>query len=581
VDSIEEIKPLMRKHALLNAVKHDGSANKAAVIGKVLAERPELKAFVKDIEKTVASLVDEINLLTLSDQRKIVEENWPELLLEAKAREEKALPPLANVDKYPQIITRYAPNPDCVLHLGNVRAIVLSHDYARMYRGRFYLRFEDTDPRLKKPVLDFYDSIREDLVWLGCKWDKEFIQSDRLPIYYEYVEKLLGVGGAYVCTCSKEAFSKLLLSKQPCPCRNLTLPEQLDRWGKMLSGFYRQGEAIVRVKTDLTHPNPAVRDWPALRIIDSEKYPHPRVSRKYHLWPLYNLACGLDDHLMGITHIIRGKEHITNEVRQRYMYKHLGWEFPETIHYGRLKVVGADLSKSKIMRAFDEGVVKNFGDPRLATLMAIRKRGLSPDGLRKIVSEVGTKPADITLSWENIYALNRKIVDAIANRYFFVQNPILLQVSGLQKVFTSTPLLHPDYPERGCRQLEVKPTEGLAKLRISQSDMNLFEKGKVVRLMELFNVKIEDVKPNRIKAEFQSETYLDAKKLNAPLIHWLPEKENIRVSVVMPKAELAEGLGETGFANENVNNIIQMERFGFGRVDEKNNQHILVYYAHK
>ncbi len=96
----------------------------------------------------------------------------------------------------------------------------------------------------------------------------------------------------------------------------------------MLSGGYAEGQAVVRVKTDIEHPNPAVRDWPALRIIDTKKYPHPRVGSKYIVWPLYNLAAGLDDHLMGMTHIIRGKEHYTNMVRQKYMYQHLGLGIP-------------------------------------------------------------------------------------------------------------------------------------------------------------------------------------------------------------------------------------------------------------
>ena len=241
------------------------------------------------------------------------------------------------------------------LHLGSARAILLSHEYARIYNGKFILRFEDTDPKVKRPSLKFYDSIREDLKWLGCKVDEEYIQSDRLPIYYEYTEKLIGDGNAYVCECPAEEFHKITLAKQACPCRDLPASEQLERWHRMLDGGYKEGEAVVRVKTELDHPNPAVRDWPALRIIDTKKYPHPRVGSKYIVWPLYNLAAGLDDHLMGMTHIIRGKEHYTNMVRQKYMYKHLGWEYPQAIHYGRLKITGAFLSKSKIVAGVRDG----------------------------------------------------------------------------------------------------------------------------------------------------------------------------------------------------------------------------------
>src|SRR5207247_3486519 len=105
-----------------------------------------------------------------------------------------ALPPLPNTDKYAMIVTRFAPNPDFVLHLGSIRAIILSHDYARMYKGRFLLRFDDTDPRLKKSALEYYDLIREDVRWLECQWDAECTASDRIPVYYEHAERVLKSG---------------------------------------------------------------------------------------------------------------------------------------------------------------------------------------------------------------------------------------------------------------------------------------------------------------------------------------------------------------------------------------------------
>ena len=357
---------------------------------------------------------------------------WRRIGLKPKRKKKlkkNILPPLPNADKYKQIVTRFSPNPDCVLHLGSARAILLSHEYARMYNGKFILRFEDTDPKIKKPSLKFYDSIRQDLKWLGCKVDEEYIQSDRLPIYYEYTEKLIGDGNAYVCECPAEEFHKITLVKQACPCRDLPPSEQLERWHRMLEGGYQEGEAVVRVKTELDHPNPAIRDWPALRIIDTKKYPHPRVGSKYIVWPLYNLAAGLDDHLMGMTHIIRGKEHYTNMVRQKYMYQHLGWEYPEAIHYGRLKITGAALSKSKIVAGIKEGDFADFDDPRLGTFQALRKRGITPEAIKKMIIDVGIKPNDVTLSWENLYSYNRKILDATSNRYFFVAEPTELKVT--------------------------------------------------------------------------------------------------------------------------------------------------------
>jgi len=577
-----ELKELIRKIALLNAIRHDGKAQTGPVIGKLLGEKPELRTRAKEVASLVSNVVQEVNNLSLNEQKRIVEEKWPEALVKEKFEEEKRLPPLPNVDKYAQVVTRFSPNPDCVLHLGSARAIILCYEYARMYKGKFILRFEDTDPKLKRPVLKFYDRIREDLAWLGCKPDEEHIQSDRIPIYYEYAEKLLKEGNAYVCTCPPKLFREKVLASKPCECRNLPPQEHIARWQRMLEGDFKEGEAVVRVKTDLNHPNPAVRDWPALRVIDIEKYPHPRVGSKYHVWPLYNFACGIDDHLMGVTHIIRGKEHLTNMVRQEYMYKHLGWQYPEAIHYGRLKITGASLSKSKIVQGMREGLYKDWDDPRLATFAALRRRGIMPEAIKKLIIDVGPKTSDVVLSWENLYAYNRKILDPKTDRYFFVHNPIQLTVKDIPKTFKAKLRLHPDHPERGFREYAITPKRdgNSAALWISKNDMDALKAGKVIRLMGLFNIKIEKVKTYSAEASFISEPYEEARKVGAPLIHWIPIGADMPCQVVMPDATIAEGIAENLCKRLKPNDIIQFERFGFVRVDEINMK-LTAYYAHR
>ncbi|MGQ9542826.1 MAG: glutamate--tRNA ligase [Candidatus Bathyarchaeia archaeon] len=572
------MRELIRRHALSNAATHGGKADINAVVGKVLGERADLRQHAREIAILTSEVVEEVNRLTPEEQRKLLAK-WPSQPEPRKIEGLKTLPPLANAYKYSLIVTRFSPNPDCALHLGSVRAAVLSHDYARMYNGRFILRFEDTDPRLKKSALIFYDMIREDLVWLGCKWDSEFIQSDRLPIYYEYAERLIETGGAYVCICEPEIFKIRMLEMKPCDCRRLPPSEHILRWQRMVDGEYAEGEAVVRVKTDLTHPNPAVRDWPALRIIDTEKNPHPRVGSKYRVWPLYNFSTGVDDHLMGVTHIIRGKEHLTNMTRQLFMYNHLSWKYPETIHYGRLKVEEATLSKSKIIQMLNEGKVDGLDDPRLATLAALRRRGISPETLRRIIYDVGPRPVDATLSWENIYATNRKIVDPVANRYFFIKEPIELDVQGVAEPQTVRLLLNPNDPARGYRTFPITPREGTVKLLISRDDLELLRHGPV-RLMELFNIEVDDFRYGRVLARLHSPDYSEAKRLGLPLIHWLPIEENMRVMVVTPDASTISGLGECSLACEVPGRIVQLVRVGFGRVDSVEKGLVTIYYAH-
>jgi glutamyl-tRNA synthetase len=583
LENDKELRELVRKAVLLNALQHGGKAQAGAIIGRIIGEKQELKTKVKELTDLINEVVNEVNSLSIEEQKGLVEEKWPEALKKEKAaEEERRLPALPNADKYAQVVTRFSPNPDCVLHLGSARAIILSHEYTRMYKGKFILRFEDTDPKVKKPVLEFYERIREDLDWLGCRIDEEYIQSDRLPIYYEYTERLLREGNAYVCTCIPAQFRKKVLDSKPCNCRDLPVEEQLDRWKLMLEGGYTEGEAVVRVKTDLAHPNPAVRDWPALRVIDTKKYPHPRVGSKYRVWPLYNMAAGVDDHLMGVTHIIRGKEHLTNKVRQEYMYKHLGWKYPEAIHYGRLKITGAFLSKSKIVQGVRDRVYKGWDDPRLATFAALRKRGITPDAIKKMIVDVGPKTADVTLSWENLYAYNRKILDPQSDRYFFVSEPIELKVKHVPHVFKAKLPLHPEKPERGFREYTVTPKgeEETAIFGIAKRDADAAEVGKVIRLMGLFNVKIETKNADSLEASFASEAYEEARKTKAKLIHWILKGEEFPCQVIMPDATVNEGIVESACKKLKPNIVIQFERFGFVRVD-KNDAKLTAYYAHK
>ena len=270
-----------------------------------------------------------------------------------------------------------------------------------------------------------------------------------------------------------------------------------------------------------------------MRIIDTKKYPHPRVGSKYIVWPLYNLAAGLDDHLMGMTHIIRGKEHYTNMVRQKYMYQYLGWEYPEAIHYGRLKITGAALSKSKIVAGIKEGDFADFDDPRLGTFQALRKRGITPEAIKKMIIDVGIKPNDVTLSWENLYSYNRKILDATSNRYFFVAQPTELKVTGVPKAFQVKLPLHPEHPERGFREYTVVPDgdEKSVSLWISQKDAQTMEHEQTIRLMELFNIKIWRNPTTALPLSTQANPMKTYEKSKSNLFSGYPKAPNIQLKL--------------------------------------------------
>jgi glutamyl-tRNA synthetase len=524
------------------------------------------------VQRLVMGVVADVNSWPMERIMETVKQ-WPELFEAKKPEERKTMPPLRNVDKWPMVKVRFAPNPDGPLHLGSAESIIFSDEYAKMYKGHFILRFEDTSADVKPPIPQMYQWIQEDLKWLGVNVDEKYVQSDRLEIYYEYAEKILGMGQAYVCTCESEAYKALYMSKTPCPCRELSPEEHLRRWRMMLDGEYKRGEAVVRVKTDISHPNPAIRDWPALRISTRS---HPLQKKKYRVWPLYNFSCAVDDHLMGVSHVIRGKEHEVNSARQKYLYDHFGWQFPEVINVGRLGLEAGILSKSKIRAGVDAGLFSGWDDPRLGTLRALKRRGLQPETIREIMIQVGPKPINVMISWGNFAAANKKIIDSRSNRYFFVRDPVELKVKGVGETLHAKLPLHPDHPEKGFRQYTIEPEEGVCRFLLPSRDL-AEAKGKLIRLMGLVNVEVTKV-GKTAEAKFHSKEHQVAREKGAPFIHWVTEEKSVPAEVVMEDASVAIGRAESLVSGLSVDEMLQFERFGFVRVDSK--EPLRFYYAH-
>ncbi len=570
---LDKIRASATKYAVYNASQYGGKANLGSVMGRIFAEYPDAKANAREVQRLVEDVVAEVNVWPMEKIMETVKQ-WPELAEgQKKVEEKKAMPPLKNVDKWPMVKVRFAPNPDGPLHLGSAESIILSDEYAKMYKGHFILRFEDTSADVKPPIPQMYEWIPEDLAWLGVKIDERYIQSERLPIYYEWAEKALAMGVAYVCTCESEEYKRLYMAKTACTCRGLEPEEHLKRWTMMLEGKYKRGDAVVRVKTDITHPNPAIRDWPALRISTRS---HPIQKRRYKVWPLYNFSCAIDDHLMGISHVIRGKEHEVNSARQKYLYDHFGWQFPEVINVGRLGLEAGILSKSKIRAGVDAGTYLGWDDPRLGTLRALRRRGIQPDAIREIMVQVGPKPINVMISWGNFAAANKKIIDPKSNRYFFVRDPVEVWVKDVQQTLKAKLPLHPDHPERGYREYTIEPVNGVCRFLMPSKDL-ADAKGKIIRLMGLVNVDVAKI-GKTVEAKFNSVEHGIARAKGASFVHWVTEENSTSAEVVMDDASIAIGRVEKLVEALNVDDMLQFERFGFVRVDQR--EPFRFYYAH-
>ncbi len=428
--------------ALQNAVKHGGVPQAGAVIGMVMGAHPELRSRAKEVSPLAKEAIADVAILSAEERIVKLKELAPEMYdsIFEKHEHKKVLPDLEGSEN--GVVMRFAPNPSGPLHIGHARAAALNDVYVKQCGGRYILRIEDTDPKRVDP--EAYEMVKEDIKWLGLGITETVTQSDRLSIYYDLCDQLIRKGGAYVCTCDNEHFKELKQAKTACPHRDQSVEVNHDLWKKMLDHGFKEGEASVRIKTDLSHPDPAMRDFPAFRTLDSP--PHPKV--KAHVYPLMNFSVVADDHLLGVTHVIRGKDHIANTRRQRYIYDHFGWKVPVYRHYGRMGIEGVVLSTSQMRLGINEGTYCGWDDIRLGTLRALARRGISPEAVKNAMIAIGIGDVDISFSWDNLYAENRKIVDPVANRYFFVPDPVEITIHGAP-AHEAHAMLHPSDPARG------------------------------------------------------------------------------------------------------------------------------------
>lgn len=542
-----DLEQVIRKYALQNAIQFEGKATMGAVLGKVMAENAELRPNAKEISGLSKSIVDEVNKMSIEEQRTALEKLAPELLVKEVKHREIGLPDLKGVTG--EVRMRMAPNPSGPLHVGHSRMAILNDEYVKRYGGICYNRFEDTDPARIDPT--GYDTIPQDFEWLGVTIDRTIIQSERFEIYYDIAKKLLEMGKAYVCTCKPDDWRELKNHKRPCPHREQPLSEQMARWDKMFDGSYNPEEASLMVKTDLAHPNPAIRDFVGLRIDDT---PHPRTGTKYRVYPLMNLAVAVDDHLLDLTHVLRGKDHLNNTYRQEYLFDYFGWKKPVYVHYGRVSIEEAQLSTSKMAKGIKEGLYTGWDDPQLGTLRALKRRGIRPESLRRYWIETGIKEVDIEFSWKTLYSFNRELIDDGANRYFFVNDPVKIKIEGAPDLVGRAPS-HPEHPERGIREIKVGHEPSVY---VSRDDMP--SKDTRLRLKDLCNVEFKEGRVHYIGND------LSILKDGVSIIHWAPMSSHDAV-VLMTDGTVKKGKAEPLLAAAK-GKVVQLERFAFVRVEE-------------
>ena len=547
--------------ALQNAVKHKSVPKAGAILGSVMGAHPELRPQAKEINAMFPEILAEVEAMSVEEREAKLTALSPEMIEKMHEKKERVheLPELPEAGN--GVVMRFAPNPSGPLHLGHARASVLNDYYVKKYGGKFYYRVEDTDPKRVDP--EAYDMVMEDLKWLGIGITDVVYQSDRFQIYYDLARELIKLGGAYMCTCDNDEFREKKLKKQPCPCRDLSVEENLRRFDDMLAGKYQEGEITMRVKTDIAHPDPAVRDFAAMRVLTSVK--HPRRPEIF-VYPLMNFSVAVDDHLLGMTHVIRGKDHIANTRRQEYIYRYFGWKMPHFYHYGRMSIAGLELSTSGMRKGINEGLYTGWDDIHLGTLRALARRGIQPEAVRAAVVDIGMGDTDISFSWENLFAQNKAIIDAEADRYFFVPDAVPVTVANAPAMEAHAPI-YPNHPERGERVLSFTGSVLLPRSEI--------ETGRMLRLKDLFNIRIT----GEGSAEYAGDSLAEARAAKAPIVQWLPTDAGVPCSLLTPEGT-SEGYCEVAVLNYD-QKIVQFERVGFARIDSVKDGHVTAYFTHR
>ena len=566
--------------ALQNAVEHNGKAKAESVTGKVAASNPEFRSNLKNILPTIRETVMEINALSLAEQRLLLERLRESIVTytvdqSLHRSSSPVLPELLNAS-YGSVITRFPPEPNGYPHIGHAKAAIIDEYYARTYGGKLILRFDDTNPLNEKP--EYYESFILALEWLNVKPDIVKNTSDDIEILYKYGKKLVLEGFGYVCTCNQKKIHELRSAGVECGCRMDT-----QRSGDLVNEFFRgkfdQNEAIIRYKGSMSDSNTAMRDPTLFRIIKGN---HPRLGNRYNVWPTYDFAAPIEDSLDGVTHAFRTKEYELRNAVYFAILERLGLRKPIMMEFSRLEFKGLPVSKRKIKPLIESGIVKSWDDPRLPTLAAMKRRGFVPEAIRKFVLSLGMTLAETKPPFESLEAFNRKLIEPVSIRVFFVKDPVEITILGASPreiILRNHPSL-----DLGSRKIQVRHS-----VYISQADAIGLSPGNEMRLIELYNIRIDDIKKEREKMTIVGSYSGNEIKPDVAKIQWVAKDDARAFEILVPKElylgenynvdslEIWKGVCESYAAVLKPDSKVQFVRMGFCRIDHSG----LAIYTHR
>jgi glutaminyl-tRNA synthetase len=353
-----------------------------------------------------------------------------------------------------RVHTRFPPEPNGYLHIGHAKSICLNYGLAMKYGGKFNLRYDDTNPT--KEEQEYVDSIREDVRWMGADWeDRELYASDYFGQLYEWAEQLIRAGKAYVCDLSAEEVARHrgdIKGGKESPYRNRTVEESLDLFRRMRAGEFPDGARTLRAKIDMNSANFNMRDPVMFRILHAE---HHRTGNQWCIYPMYDWAHGQSDSIERITHSICTLEFENHRPLYDWYIDQLGIYHPQQIEFARLNLSYTVLSKRRLIQLVQEHYVKGWDDPRMPTICGIRRRGYTPEAVRKFCERIGVSKFNgvIDISW--LEDAIREDLNRRAPRVLAVLHPLRVVIENYPKGQSEQleAINNPEDPAAGNRQV--------------------------------------------------------------------------------------------------------------------------------
>ena len=448
--------------------------------------------------------------------------------------------------------TRFPPEPNGYIHIGHAKAICMDFGVAQKYGGVCNLRFDDTNP--SKEDTEYVDSIKEDIEWLGFKWGNIYYASDYFQKLWDFAVRLIKEGKAYVDEQSKETINAQKGTPTTpgveSPYRNRPVEESLDLFERMNSGEFEEGAMVLRAKIDMANPNMHFRDPIIYRII---KIAHHRTGNKWNAYPMYDFAHGQSDFFEGVTHSICTLEfevhrplydYFINELKEN---KDLEDNRPRQIEFNRLNLTYTVMSKRKLLALVQEGLVNGWDDPRMPTICGLRRRGYSPESIRKFIDMIGYTKYDALNDYAMLEAAAREDLNKRATRVSAVVNPVKLVITNYPEgqVEQMEAVDNPEDPDSKTHMIEFSKNLWIEREDFMEDAPKKFFRlsvGREVRLKNAYIVKCTGVKKDdngdivEIYCEYDPLTKSgmpDANRKVKATLHWVSCDHCVKAEVRM------------------------------------------------